>query len=358
MILAQQIDAYMRKKKSPLYGQGKTFVKTAKKYGLDPLLLPAIAGAESSFGTAGSEGNFNPFGWGPHIPFDSWRQSIRQVGKGLSEGYVKQGLDTIPEIQQKWAPVGASNDPTALNRNWIGNVSQYYNELERRTGRKPKFPGMKKGYIPGMSELIHDPIGSWFSGNYSAGPYGGHESHVHLAGDNPRLLLNSIRLANRLGLRVGENPYTDRVDPVHTGQSARYGDYTGSGSPSEHYKLFPGRYGPQDKKLGAAIDVSGDPAAMARFFQNRLLRAGKQYVPVGGGYVPGGAGAGVYGDPTSNRVRDRNTAEWNVAEMNRANAVFGAAAEAAEGGSPLARRRRKRRPYVEQLIDNLLQGGA
>ena len=39
------------------------------------------------------------------------------------------GLLTIPAIQGRWAPHGASNDPTNLNCNWTRNVGIYYAEL-------------------------------------------------------------------------------------------------------------------------------------------------------------------------------------------------------------------------------------
>jgi hypothetical protein len=61
-------------------------------------------------------------------------------------------------------------------------------------------------------------------------------------------MLSLGRLAQRMGLRVGENPAFDPVDPVHTG-----GSY--------HYKT--GRAG--GRKVGQAIDVSGDAGKMAAF---------------------------------------------------------------------------------------------
>jgi hypothetical protein len=61
----------------------------------------------------------------------------------------------------------------------------------------------------------------------------------------------AIRQAQRMGLRVGENPYVDKVDPVHT-------------SGSHHYQNYPGKYG--GKTVGKAIDVSGNPKAMNNFF--------------------------------------------------------------------------------------------
>jgi hypothetical protein len=34
----------------------------------------------------------------------------------------------IPEMGRVYCPVGASNDPTGLNKNWVGNVTRLYNK--------------------------------------------------------------------------------------------------------------------------------------------------------------------------------------------------------------------------------------
>ena len=54
MTPAQTLDAFLRKRGSPLAGQGATFVSAGKRYGVDPYLMVAIAGAESSFGKVAS----------------------------------------------------------------------------------------------------------------------------------------------------------------------------------------------------------------------------------------------------------------------------------------------------------------
>jgi hypothetical protein len=86
-------------------------------------------------------------------------------------------------------------------------------------------------------------------------PVAGHEDHVHAAFRDAQSTLRAIKIAQRLGLSVRENPYTDRVDPVHKGKSY-------------HYRNFPGLYG--GKRLGEAIDVSGAMPLMNRY--SRLLR--------------------------------------------------------------------------------------
>lgn len=125
----REIDAYLRDKGSPLAGKGAVFVREGRRNGIDPALLVAISGAESSFGTQVKAGTHNPFGWGPHIPFKSWDQAITTVAAGLRKGYFDEGLKTIAQIGAKWAPSGAANDPTNLNSNWARNVGRFYSQL-------------------------------------------------------------------------------------------------------------------------------------------------------------------------------------------------------------------------------------
>lgn len=127
---AARIDAYLASKGSPLAGLGATFVAEAGRVGLDPRMLVAITGAETSFGTYGpSQLIFNPFGLGPGMRFARWEDAIQRAAQNLGGHlYLADGRVTIPAIQQRWAPEGASNDPTGLNSNWTRNVSHNYAE--------------------------------------------------------------------------------------------------------------------------------------------------------------------------------------------------------------------------------------
>src|SRR5690606_38345725 len=114
---------------APLIGKGAVFVREGKANGVDPRLLVAIARAESSLGSdPGAISINNAFGWGPHRPFPSWEENIATVARGLRTGYIDDGLDTIDEIQKRYCPVGAANDPTGLNANWLRSVRLLYAE--------------------------------------------------------------------------------------------------------------------------------------------------------------------------------------------------------------------------------------
>ena len=129
--LSAQLDSYLAGKGSPLAGHGATFVYQSTAVGLDPRLLVAISGAETSFGTYGpSQRIYNPFGMGPGIVYPSWDDGIAAAARNLG-GRLYKGSDlfTIAQIQRRWAPNGAGNDPTNLNSHWVKNVSRYYVEL-------------------------------------------------------------------------------------------------------------------------------------------------------------------------------------------------------------------------------------
>ena len=72
-----------------------------------------------------------------------------------------------------------------------------------------------------------------------------HTDHVHVAGQQ-RAMVQLGKLAQRMGLRVAENPAFDPVDPVHTTGSYHYGRREGN----RNYR---------------ALDVSGDTALMRKF---------------------------------------------------------------------------------------------
>ena len=61
--------------------------------------------------------------------FDTLEDGIKTFIGTLKKGYFDKGLNTIKDIQTKYAPLEAANDPTNLNANWVSGVQRYYNEL-------------------------------------------------------------------------------------------------------------------------------------------------------------------------------------------------------------------------------------
>lgn len=108
-------------------GNGAAFMASGARWQVDPRLVVAIAGAESSFGLI-TCAPFNGWGWGcPNSPYDfeSWADGFDTVMQGLRTNYLAEGRTSVALIHQKYAPVGADNDPTGLNNNWTINVSNF-----------------------------------------------------------------------------------------------------------------------------------------------------------------------------------------------------------------------------------------
>lgn len=63
--------------------------------------------------------------------FNSLEKGIEKYISNLKYNYYDMGLDTIEEIQKKYAPIGAANDPNGLNNYWVSGVTKYYYSLEK-----------------------------------------------------------------------------------------------------------------------------------------------------------------------------------------------------------------------------------
>ena len=145
----KDLRAYLQSKGSPMARYTDDILKASRKWRIDPKLIVAIAGAESSFGKHLS-GTFNAWGIGPGRSYGSWTDGINAAAKLLRENYVGEGLTSLREIQAKWAPLGAGNDPTNLNSAWLRNTSTFYNEL----GGNPNT--VSSGFQAGTSPTVKD----------------------------------------------------------------------------------------------------------------------------------------------------------------------------------------------------------
>ncbi len=112
-------------------GQGQAFIDAARRHGIDPNLLAAIAMHETGNGTSNAVRNHNNPGglmnprtnWSTLQRFGSLSQGIDAMARNLKRGYINQGLTSVAAIGRKYAPVGAGNDPRGLNRHWVPNVT-------------------------------------------------------------------------------------------------------------------------------------------------------------------------------------------------------------------------------------------
>lgn len=186
---------------------------------------------------------------GPTQAAQVGEQAFATSGAGMQ--YFKRQAATFFMAQAQAAAAGKPVDFTGLFA--LGQMRQQMTEVPApapaptQAGAASAGAGLTAGSV---RELFHDPLGAYDEGTKIA-PIGGHGKHVHAAFRNPQAAVAAIRLAQGLGLRVSENPFVDKVDPVHTGGSL-------------HYQTFPGKV--DGRVVGQGLDVSGSSDAMAQFF--------------------------------------------------------------------------------------------
>jgi hypothetical protein len=112
-------------KRFPLAGQGSEFLDRGREFGVDPRLIAAIAGAETTYGR-NLCGTFNAWNWFWNgtcaaSPFDTFQSGIRTVSKFMTRSYLRKGYTTIPQIGGKYCAEGCSN--------WVPLVTKFYSEM-------------------------------------------------------------------------------------------------------------------------------------------------------------------------------------------------------------------------------------
>lgn len=175
--IAQSIERLLRRRGSPLAGHVPTIMRYARQYGVDPRLIVAIAGAETTFATNPAAGRdittgHNPFGMGPHISYPTWEAGIEAATRNLRQNYLNEGRRSVVAIRDKWAPAGAANDPTGLNSSWVKNVSGVLEQLggrsdavgpsrrtfQRRLWRPSKFPWLPGSRLQKAVRALHPEV--------------------------------------------------------------------------------------------------------------------------------------------------------------------------------------------------------
>lgn len=114
-----------------LSGTAKDFITAGQKYNLNPLFLAAIAQHETGNGSSRAILEKNNvagmMGRNGLRTYSTLQESIDAMASNLRRNYLNQGLTTISQIGAKYAPVGASNDPTGLNNHWVTGVTKKLN---------------------------------------------------------------------------------------------------------------------------------------------------------------------------------------------------------------------------------------
>jgi hypothetical protein len=153
---ADQIDGYLIQHDSPMAGTGATFITQGEMYGVDPVFLVAIAGAETSFGKQlyskdGDQCEYNAFNWfyGPTWPqsdFISWDAAIARVAAGLAGPlYHGAGLVSVDAIAPKYCPEGTDQ--------WVANTKAFMLQL----GGNPDDTRVAAAPVPGPTPSSTEP---------------------------------------------------------------------------------------------------------------------------------------------------------------------------------------------------------
>ena len=121
---AQILKDYLDKHNSPLAAYAQDFIDAADMYDVDWRLVPAIAGTESTFGKRIPGGHdplyttYNAWGWGVYgtqaLGFESWKDGIYTLNKGLREDYIARGLLTPQQMNKRYASSQAWGGHVAL----------------------------------------------------------------------------------------------------------------------------------------------------------------------------------------------------------------------------------------------------
>lgn len=160
-------------------GTGQVFLDAAQKYKINPALIIAIGIQESALGIVyrgqAAEGAKNAFGLmqsgSSLIRFSSWAEGIEVAFKTVGSF----NCSTIECIGQKYAPIGADNDPKNLNQNWVPGVNDNLKSIPQSS------------CAPLLAEVKPDIPSGWpTTGKIIQEPYGGFSHKV----------LNAIDIAN------------------------------------------------------------------------------------------------------------------------------------------------------------------
>lgn len=121
-----------------LKGFGQYIVEQCRQAHICPLFVTAVMQHESDNGTSRIANKYNNVAGimtvaGPAV-FADVQSCIDFTIKLLSnDSYAGKTRKTIAKIQARYCPVGAANDPTSLNKHWLGGVQNW---MQRTLGAR------------------------------------------------------------------------------------------------------------------------------------------------------------------------------------------------------------------------------
>lgn len=296
----------------------------ARQLGLDPRAVLSVAAGEGGFynrpndiGDLAGGGSYGPFQLyakgalprrfvGNPKAADAWAWSPAGIKYAVSQmaPYARglkgaAAIDAIVRKFEKPANPGKS----------IANAVAYYNSdrklpeggvpvFSRQTGFTNRFNSNSGPKQKVLQQWAMSSLDSYINDQESPGPLALMQALQEAEGPIPtkvaataapsaagtqtpyggakgaKAMIALIREAQRRGLRVSENPFVDKVDPVHT-------------RGSQHYQMFPG------SRAGKAVDIGGNPKQLQQMFRwveanrGRLGLNDMFYDPVGYSYDRG-----------------------------------------------------------------------
>lgn len=120
-------------------GEDQLIFTVAESRGVDARLLAAIRKAEN--GGPGREFGVlsvpaKDYYAQASIAANSIANNVERYESGTGQSARSDGRltrDFIAFMGARWAPVGAQNDPTGLNQNWVDNVTTWYERIDYAT---------------------------------------------------------------------------------------------------------------------------------------------------------------------------------------------------------------------------------
>lgn len=126
-----------------LEGKSQYLLDLAKRNKIPQSFFVAVLAAESGWGksenarshnnVASLMGNSNEL-W----PYRTVGDNLEHYAKILKNEYFDKGLTTPETIGPKYAPIGASNDSSHLNNNWVSTVKTIMAQLEGKNKKESK----------------------------------------------------------------------------------------------------------------------------------------------------------------------------------------------------------------------------
>jgi len=145
-----QIDEYLTRKNSPLAGLGPSFASFGRDYNVDPRLIIAIAGAETTFGhhICAEKNAWNWFYRGncPDSPFATYEAGLERVTRFMRLSYLNRGYDSIELIRYKYCAVGCEN--------WVSLVTAFRTEMPSDAIPSANSPTPRVTASPGASRSV------------------------------------------------------------------------------------------------------------------------------------------------------------------------------------------------------------